>query len=140
MPYEISRLGDEPIIIAIHIDPIKWGQDSKKVTAQVASLAAEIDGWDFRITDLTKTNVTFSELMIGLAAALRSEGGWQSNHQLQPVVVAKQESGWEFQTFATEQEICGKIHVEVVSTLNKDIAYARTEHGAEELHPFWIEN
>lgn len=125
MPYEVSRLADEPIIIATLTDPIDWAHDIKQTTAQVAALAAEIDGPGFRITDLTQATVTFSELMMGLATVLRSEGGWLSNPRMRPLVVTKQKLGREFQTFVAEQEQYGKLNVEVFSTLAEAIAFAR---------------
>jgi hypothetical protein len=135
MPYQVSRLGHEPIIIATLTDPIDWAQDIKKTTAHVAALAAEFEGRGFRITDLTQTNVTFSELMMGLAAVLRSEGGWLSTPQITPLVVTTQELGREFQAFVAEQEQYGKLHIEIFSTLEQAIAYARAEGSAEEIGP-----
>jgi hypothetical protein len=131
MPYQVSRLGHEPIIIATLSDPIDWAQDIKKTTAEVAALAAEIEGRGFRITDLTQTNVTFSELMMGLAAVLRSEGGWLSTPQITPLVVTTQELGREFQAFVAQQEQYGKLHIEVFSTLEQAVAYAREQGSAE---------
>jgi hypothetical protein len=135
MPYEVSRLGKEPIIIATLIDPIDWARDIKNTTAQVAALAAEIEGRGFRITDLTRTNVSFSELMMGLAAVLRSEGGWLSTPQIQPLVVTTQELGREFQTFVAEQEQYGKLNIEVFSTLAEAIAFAREQGSAGKQSP-----
>jgi hypothetical protein len=135
MPYEVSRLGHEPIIIATLSDPIDWAQDIKNTTAQVAALAAEIEGQGFRITDLTQANLTFSELMMGLATVLRSEGGWLSTPRIKPLVVTTQELGREFQTFVANQEQYGKLHVEVFSTLDEAVAYAREQGSAEGQSP-----
>jgi hypothetical protein len=132
MPYQVSRLGHEPIIIATLTDPIDWAQDIKKTTAEVAALAAEIEGRGFRITDLTQAKVTFSELMMGLAAVLRSEGGWLSTPQITPLVVTTQELGREFQAFVAQQEQYGKLQIEIFSTLEQAIAYAREQGSAEE--------
>jgi hypothetical protein len=127
MPFQVTRLDDEPIVIATLADPIDWAHDIKQSTAQVAALAAEFEGQGFRITDLTQATVTFSELMMGLAAVLRSEGGWLSNPQIRPLVVTTQELGREFQKFAAEQEQYGKLQIEVFSTLEEAIGYARTQ-------------
>jgi hypothetical protein len=135
MPYEVRRLGEEPIIVTTLTDPIDWARDIKQTTAQVAALVAEIDGEGFRITDLTRTNVTFSELMMGLAAVLRSEGGWLSTPRIQPLVVTTQELGREFQTFAAEQEQYGRLHIELFPTLDEAIAYAREQLSAREQSP-----
>jgi hypothetical protein len=132
MPYQVSRLGHEPIIIATLTDPIDWAQDIKKTTAHVAALAAEFEGRGFRITDLTQTNVTFSELMMGLATVLRSEGGWLDNPRITPLVVTTQELGREFQAFVAEQEQYAKLHIEIFSTLEQAIAYAREQSSTEE--------
>jgi hypothetical protein len=135
MPYKISRLGQEPIIVTTLTDPIDWARDIKQTTAQVAALAAEIDGEGFRITDLTKTDVTFSEMMMGLSAVLRSEGGWLSTPDMRPIVVTRQELGREFQAFAAEQKQYGKLHIELFSTLDEAIAYAREQLSAREQSP-----
>ena len=135
MPYKVSRLGHEPIIIATLVDPIDWARDIKDTTTQVAALVAEIEGQGFRITDLTQTTMTFSELMMGLATVLRSEGGWQSTPRMKPLVVTTQELGREFQAFVADQEQYGKLQVEVFSTLDEAVAYAREKCSAEGQSP-----
>ncbi len=86
MPFHVSRLPDEPIII-VKAEPPFLRDDVDDTNERVHALAREIDTGVFRISDVRLINVTFESIQETLAEHMDGEPGSITDPQMIPVFV-----------------------------------------------------
>ena len=122
MAYRVWRVESEPIIVTTITEPVDWEADARGALVEVNRLTAQIEGEVYRIADLSGVKATFSDLVQGLAAVTRSEGGWLSAPGQRPIVVTSQQITALFADFA-QQDQYGKLAVDVFPTLDAALAH-----------------
>lgn len=75
MPYTVERLPGEPIIAMSLSEPFSIREDLGPLFAQAAEFNNEIEGKIYHIADTRSIRVSFSDVVMGMAAAITSKVG-----------------------------------------------------------------
>jgi len=127
MTVEVKELPGEPIIV-FHASLPHNPEDDIRIGLQgTVDFKKKMGAHVYRVIDLSKFNLTFSEAMMGMAAERNSEGGVND-----PEVSTIYVGSGEWVTFGVkafqEQAQYGKTNViHVCSTVDEGIAFARAD-------------
>lgn len=121
MTVECKQLGDEPIVIATIFEPVNMAVDPQANRDFSNEVARQFDGPVYRITDFTNFEVTFSQLVLGLAEDIKS-----SEPNIKHVFVGSGEMV-ELQTRAGSQEQYGAHEIQLFESVDEAIAFAREQ-------------
>lgn len=75
MPMQISRVPNLPVIIFQYVGSAKAPDDMETTLKEVSAFKKERGGRVYRVIDMTKIQVDFSLMMLGMAAEVGREGG-----------------------------------------------------------------
>lgn len=122
MPVEVFQLNDEPIILAVPIDPFDGTKDVITIRQETDRLLKRItDPIVYRIIDLTTAKIALYDVMLGL-----SEDAGKATARERFVVVGSDELA-KMADAGMDQEQYGNHGAEVLPTQEEAIAYARAQ-------------
>lgn len=121
MPFEVKQLGDEPIIIATIIPPVEVETEPKQTLEAANAIARRIPGSVYRITDISRLEITFEMIVGAMAADIR-----HSEPNIHHVFVGKGEMV-EIITEAIKQPHYGAQQGHMVGSMEEAIAFARKQ-------------
>ncbi len=121
MPFEVKQVGNEPIIVATIIPPIDTVTEPQ-LTGQAANeIARRFKGTVYRITDLSLVNLSYEEMVMGMADDIK-----HSEPNMEHVFVGPGELV-ELATESMKLPQYGAKGAQLVKSLEEAIAYARKQ-------------
>jgi hypothetical protein len=123
MTVEVKQLGDEPIVIATIYDPVNMETDPVENREKSNAVARKFDGPVYRITDFSNFELTFSQLVGGLAEDIKN-----SEDNIRHLFVGSGDLV-AMQVEAAKQDQYGGQDVKLFTSVNAAIAYARDHLG-----------
>ncbi|MFN8528952.1 MAG: hypothetical protein U0670_10100 [Anaerolineae bacterium] len=121
MPFEVVQLGDEPIIIATIIPPVAVETEPKQTLEAVNAIARHLPGQVYRITDVSRLEITFEMVVGAMAADIR-----HSASNIHHIFVGKGDMV-EMVTEAIKQPHYGAQQAHMVGSIDEAIAFARKQ-------------
>lgn len=121
MPFEVTQLGDEPIIIVTIIPPPDMVDEPKQILAATSAIVRRLEGTVFRITDITRFEPSFELVVMAMAQDIR-----HSEKNIRHVFVGKGDMV-ALAAEAIKQPHYGAREGHIVASMEEAIAYAR-EH------------
>ncbi|MFN8528955.1 MAG: hypothetical protein U0670_10115 [Anaerolineae bacterium] len=119
MSFEVKQLGDESIIIVTITPPTDLHKDPQQTLEVVNAMARRIQGPVYRISDVSRLDITLDMLIAGLAADVR-----YSEPNVRHIVVGKGEMV-ELIAQAIKQPQYGAQEGHMVASVEEGIALAR---------------
>jgi hypothetical protein len=133
MPFNVERLGSEPIIV-FTISGAVGGSDALRdyqaAVSKIGQLAAEIPGSVYRITDATSAQLSFGDLVQALGEARSGEKGSVSDPRMKSIFVASHELV-QLAGESLKQAQYGQLNIKLCESLDQAITYAREQLAAE---------
>ncbi|MCU0465484.1 MAG: hypothetical protein MUF38_13060 [Anaerolineae bacterium] len=111
MSHKIVNDPQKPIVIAKFTEPFNAVEDSDAVAAHLNKFLAKHPGIVHYIADMSKINIDFSQLIIGMAAAYKTPNSPYSNPRLKIYSIANDELIILGTQASAEQEQYGKVDV-----------------------------
>lgn len=121
MPFEVTQLGDEPIIIATIIPPVELDTEPKQTLEAANAIARRIGGIVYRITDISRFEPTFEMVVGAMAADIRL-----SERNVRHIFVGKGEMV-ELVATAIKQPQYGAQEGHMVGSMEEALALARQQ-------------
>jgi chromosome condensin MukBEF ATPase and DNA-binding subunit MukB len=125
MPVTVTRLPDEPIILAHIYDRMDLAT-IRSMFEQTAALAQEIEGPLFRITNFRDVDVSIREMANALVEANRCAPGSTRDPRVTPIMVAGRNRVRLLFDAMKRKEFGGR-EVLVFDTLDEALSYARSQ-------------
>lgn len=119
MPFEVKQLGDEPIIILTVIPPTDVKTEPQQTLEIINAIAQRIPGLVYRISDISRLDITFEMLVAGLADDIRN-----SAPNIRHIVVGKGDM-IELGAAAIKQQHYGAQEGYIVASVEEGVALAR---------------
>lgn len=123
MSYKVEKVRDKPIIIFTIEQGFKFEKSTEDVQQEIASIVEGLTKPIFLITDFSRIDMTFSELVLALGNARSGVAGSFSDQRLRNVFVGHDDMV-DLAAKSLFQTQYGKIPVLVFTTLDEAIAYA----------------
>ncbi len=126
MPVTVQKMADENIILVAYESPYKVSEttESMEVIQQIVEQAV---GVTYLIVDLSRLNMTFSDMVQGLAASTSGRQGWSVKDPRTRMVVVGANKLIEFGVKAVNQTQYGGINIPLFDTMDEALAYVRAE-------------
>lgn len=121
MTIVVEQLDNEPIIVATIFEPVDMAVDPQKNRDLCNEIARKYKGKVYRIIDFTHFELTFSQMVMGLAEDIRL-----SERNIVPLVVGNTNLV-RLQAEAMKQEQYGGFEAKVFTHVDAAIAYAREQ-------------
>ena len=127
MSTEVKQMPDEHAILVTLIPPPIIPKDTIDLHQAVSSFKKQIGGHVYRIVDLTKLPVTFSDLVIAMASDMNSDGGVNDSDVTTVYIGSGELLAFGAKAFQ-EQKQYGTTNVKaVVATLDEALAFIRAD-------------
>lgn len=124
MSIKVDVLRDDHIIILHGEEPLAIPQDPIKVMEEVSKFKKEVGGHVYRILDYSKIKITFSDMMVSMAAELDHEGG-ANDPDVTSLFVGTDEMVRLGTASLKNQEQYGKAKVHLFTSVDEAIEQAR---------------
>lgn len=111
MSHNITSVPEKPIVIAEFTEPFNAVEDSDAVAAYLNKFLNQHTGTVHYIADMSKINIDFSQLILGMAAAYKTPNSPYSNPRLKIYSIASDEMIILGTQASAEQEQYGKVDV-----------------------------
>jgi hypothetical protein len=128
MPFDLSVLPEEPIIISTLISPFDIEKDLRMLSDRVKYILQETTGTYYYITDTTHLDhISFSMVLSGLVAISKGAASFLlKDERLNPVIVAN--SGLaRFAAESLSQKQYGGLNIRLFNSLEEALAYSRQQ-------------
>jgi hypothetical protein len=127
MSIDIKRMPEDRAILIVMLPPPVIPKDTVDLQQAVSGFKKEIGGHVYRIVDLTKMPVKFSDLVMAMASDMNPDGGIND-----PDVSTIYIGSGELLSFGAkafqEQKQYGPTNIKaLVATLDEALAFARTD-------------
>ncbi len=129
MPFNVERLGQESIIILTitgSFEGMAALQDYQEAVAQIARIAAEIEGPVYRITDGTAAQINFGNLVMALGEARFGDKGSVSDPRMKSIFVGKSDL-MQLAAQSLSQKQYGHLNITLCDSLDNAVALAREQ-------------
>ncbi|MFW5748855.1 MAG: hypothetical protein ACOCYT_04495 [Chloroflexota bacterium] len=124
MSFDITVLEDAPVVIVSCYPPFDFTDEIRQSIRTVGDMLGEDDVRIFRIFDFNKIDLTFSDMVSGLAEKTRDMPGSLRDPRIRTVLVGQHEYV-QFKAQALRQTQYGELDVPVFDTLDEAIAHCR---------------
>ncbi len=121
MTIVVEQLDNDPIIVATIFEPVDMAVDPQKNRELCNEIARKYEGKVYRIIDFTHFELTFSQMVMGLAEDIRL-----SERNIVPLIVGNTNLV-RLQAEAMKQEQYGGFEAKVFTSVDAAIAYAREQ-------------
>lgn len=128
MAINVEKLASEAIIILYGSEPLAVPEDPMKVMQEVVNFKKEVGRPVYRVLDFSKTNLTFSDMMMSMAFE-REQSGGANDPDVSTVIVGTTEVVRLGAESLRSQEQYGKANVHFVTSVDEALAYIRSERN-----------
>lgn len=125
MTYTITQLPNEPITIVVQEDPFDPVNDSMAVAAFLIQWLEKTTGDLYLVGDMRGVNISFSDLVAGMAAAYATPGSPYNNPRLKTYTIATSELLELGAKAAAAQRQYGNANVKLYATPEEALAEIR---------------
>lgn len=129
MGVNISLNANEPIIIAVYTNPFNAVEDSNAVAGYLIDFLEKSKEQVYFVADMREINVTFSDLVSGLAVAYTTPGSPYANPRLKTFTVATDELISLGAKAVAEQRQYGRADVQLYNTVEAALTEIKTLMG-----------
>ncbi len=127
MSIDIRQMPDEHAVVVAMIPPPIFPKDTTDMHQAVASFRKEVGGHVYRIVDLTKMPVKFSDLVMAMASDMNPDGGINDPNVTTVYIGSGELIAIGAKAFQ-EQKQYGQTNIKaVVGTLDEALAFVRTD-------------
>ncbi|MDX1994668.1 MAG: hypothetical protein SF029_19955 [bacterium] len=124
MPYKVTRVPNEPIVVLEVSSPFDMITDLPAVFADIAKAKAGVASLTYCLYDVRNLQITFSDVVMGLAAHTKGEPGSVSDPTIRVILIGSDEL-LRLASEALKQEQYGQIALPMYATYDEAIAEAR---------------
>lgn len=124
MPYQVTPLSDEPIITVTMSNPFDFMDGLRPMIEAIGKASEAYPGRYFVIYEFPNLTVTFSDMVITLAELSNKIPGSVGDPRVTALCIAPPEM-MQFAVQSLEQTQYGKIHMEIMPTMEEALDYAR---------------
>lgn len=126
MPFEITQIDDKPIFVLTFTEPLDYENNYAQVTEALLHRVGDLPGPIYRISDYTRLNPEYKDIIIGLNSVLKYRRGGLSDDRFHPMIVFN-DSFLSTAIHTLRPHFKNLHHIQLYSSLDEAVAYARQQ-------------